>query len=133
MTKDKKSNQIKAEKPQNQHKVQSSAPSVRLLAKIEIKGQGMPHNILVPATSAQTVQGFMKSMEEKFNKEFKFDQVLIDSQNGQYKVENQYTIGQCFKDFDNVIVKGTQSGAKSTPKEKEKVQQKEKETVANKT
>jgi hypothetical protein len=55
MTKDKKSNQtnqIKAEKPHNQPKVQSSAPSVRLLAKIEIKGKGMPHNLLVPATMA---------------------------------------------------------------------------------
>ena len=121
MTKDKKSNQIKAEKPHNQPKVQSSGPSVRLLAKIEIKGSGMPHNILVPATSAQTVQGFMKSMEEKFNKEFKFDHVLIDSQNGQYKVESQYTIGQCFKDFDNIIVKGSKFEAKATPKVQEKV------------
>jgi hypothetical protein len=30
----------------------------------------------------------MGSMESKFEKEFKFDQVLIESQNGQYKVEN---------------------------------------------
>lgn len=75
----------------------------------------------------------MKSMEEKFNKQFKFDHVLIDSQNGQYKVENQYTIGQCFKDFDNIIVKGTQSEAKATPKAQGEVLQKVKENVANKT
>ena len=49
----------------------------------------------------------MASLEEKFTNKYKFNQVLIESQNGQYEVENQYTIGQCFKDFDNIIVKGT--------------------------
>ena len=142
MTKDKKSNQkgglVKgAQADKSNAKVQSeqgSVPSVRLLTKIEIKGSGMPHNLLVPAPVGQTVQGFMGSMETKFAKEYKFDQVFIESQNGQYKVENQYTIGQCFKDFDNIIVKGS----KVAPKSQEKVvanksQKTEEKVVANKS
>ena len=66
----------------------------------------------------------MASMEEKFTNKYKFNQVLIESQNGQYEVENQQTIGQCFKDFDNIIVKGTQTEAKQAPKTEEKVQNK---------
>lgn len=124
MTKDKKSNQkggpVKGAQAEiSKTKAQSevgSVPSVRLLTKIEIKGSGSQQNILVPAPVAQTVQGFMGSMETKFNREYKFEQVLIDSQNGQFKVENQYTIGQCFKDFDNIIVKGSKVAAKSTEK-----------------
>ena len=139
MTKDKKSNQkgglVKgAQADKSNAKVQSeqgSVPSVRLLTKIEIKGSGMPHNLLVPAPVGQTVQGFMGSMETKFAKEYKFDQVFIESQNGQYKVENQYTIGQCFKDFDNIIVKGS----KVAPKSQEKVvaNKSQEKVVANKS
>ena len=99
MTKDKKVNSV-------------SDQSVRLLIKIEAKGQTAPHNVLVPTSTTQTVQGFMSAMETKFGKEFKFDQVKIKSDCGEYQVDKQYTVGQCFKDFDHVVLQGAKVQAK---------------------
>lgn len=78
--------------------------SVRLL--IELKGSST-QNVLVPTSTTQSVQGFMGSMENKFG--CKFDQVMIASNGGHYKVENHYTVGQCFKDFDHVLLQAAKA------------------------
>ena len=118
MTKDKKPTQKTSAvvAPANSQKLQSdvsSTPSVRLLTKIEIKDSSIPHNLLIPAPMSHTVRAFLSSMESKFKSEYKFHQLFIESQNGQYRVENQYTIGQCFKDFDNVLIKGSKVSSTS--------------------
>jgi hypothetical protein len=84
MTKDNKSIQ-KSTMPNIQAapiaKIQStsgSAPSVRLLTKIEVIGAPAHHNLLVPAPVSDSIASFMKSMEVKFANEYIFEEAFIE-------------------------------------------------------
>ena len=98
-----------------------SAPSVRLLAKIEIKDTKISHKLLLPAPISGSVESLLKSIESKFSNSYTFDEVFIEP--GLYKVENHFTIEQCFKDFDNILVKGS-SKIEETPQKMSKNQKK---------
>ena len=104
-------------KPQS---TSGSVPSVRLLTKIEVAGSLSQHNLLIPAPVSDSIASFMKSMEDKFANEYRFEDAFIECQNGLYKVENKYTIGQCFKDFDNVVLKGKMANQEPLVKTVEK-------------
>jgi hypothetical protein len=84
MTKDNKSIQkstVQKIQVASSAKLQStpgSAPSVRLLTKIEVAGSPSHHNLLIPAPVSDSIASFMKSMESKFANEYRFEEAFIE-------------------------------------------------------